>query len=92
MEIESILKILARAAGTGHSNYHNAQGCTSFWMCKVRCWRWLFGNKIPVSLAEPAAEDQAQFLVAYTRHAMRDRKHEIRDMSYEGAGDTRYET
>jgi hypothetical protein len=19
-------------------------------MCKVRCWRWLFGNKIPISL------------------------------------------
>ena len=18
-------------------------------MCKVRCWRWLFGNKIPIS-------------------------------------------
>ena len=25
------------------------EGSTSFWMCKVRCWRWLFGNKIPIS-------------------------------------------
>jgi len=24
--------------------------CTSFWICKVRCWRWWFGNKIPISL------------------------------------------
>ena len=22
----------------------------SFWMCKVRCWRWLFGNQVPISL------------------------------------------
>ena len=22
----------------------------SFWMCKVRCWRWLFGSKIRISL------------------------------------------
>ena len=21
-------------------------------MCKERCWRWLFGNKIPISLRE----------------------------------------
>ena len=21
-------------------------------MCKVRCWRWLFGNKIPISKNE----------------------------------------
>jgi hypothetical protein len=26
------------------------QGSTSFWMCKVRCWRWLYDNKIPISL------------------------------------------
>ena len=25
-------------------------GSTSFWMCKVQCWRWLFGNKKPISL------------------------------------------
>ena len=23
---------------------------TPFWTCKVRCWRWLFANKIPISL------------------------------------------
>jgi len=46
----SIREMLARAAGTGHSNQHNAWGSTSFWMCKVRCWRWLFGNQIPISL------------------------------------------
>ena len=23
-------------------------------MCKVRCWRWLFGNKIPISLVQAA--------------------------------------
>ena len=50
MEIESIRKMLARAADTGHSNQHNTQGSTSFWMCKVRCWRWFFGNQIPISL------------------------------------------
>ena len=22
----------------------SALGSTSFWACKVRCWRWLFGN------------------------------------------------
>ena len=22
-----------------------------FWMCKVRCWRWLFGNEMPISLS-----------------------------------------
>jgi len=26
------------------------KGSTSFGACEVRCWRWLFGNKIPVSL------------------------------------------
>jgi len=26
------------------------KGSTSFWMCKVRCWRWLFSNKTPISL------------------------------------------
>jgi hypothetical protein len=49
VEIESIREMLARAADTGHSNQHNAQGSTSFWMCKVRCWRWLFVNEIPIS-------------------------------------------
>jgi len=24
-------------------------------MCKVRCWRWLFGNKLPISLWPGAA-------------------------------------
>jgi len=28
------------------------QDSTSFWMCKALCWRWLFGNKIPISLQE----------------------------------------
>ena len=28
------------------------KGSTSFGACKVRCCRWLFGNKIPVSLVE----------------------------------------
>jgi len=28
---------------------HNAQGSTSCWMCKVRYWRWLFGNDLPIS-------------------------------------------
>ena len=23
-------------------------------MCKARCWRWLFGNKIPISLVPPS--------------------------------------
>ena len=41
VEIESTWKTLARAADTKHSNQHNAQGSTSFWACKVRCWRWL---------------------------------------------------
>ena len=49
VEIESIRKMLARVADTGHSNKHNAWGSTSFWMCKVRCWCW-FGNKIPISV------------------------------------------
>jgi len=26
------------------------KGSTSFGACEVRCWRWLFGNKMPVSL------------------------------------------
>ena len=26
------------------------KGSTSVGACEVRCWRWLFGNKIPVSL------------------------------------------
>jgi len=29
---------------------HMRKGSTSFGACEVRCWRWLFGNKIPVSL------------------------------------------
>ena len=48
VEIESIREMLARAAVTGHIDWHSAQGSTSFWMCKVRCWRWLFGNNIPI--------------------------------------------
>ena len=27
---------------------HMRKGSTA---CEVRCWRWLFGNKLPVSLA-----------------------------------------
>ena len=26
------------------------QGSTSFGACEVRCWRWLFGNEMPISL------------------------------------------
>ena len=29
------------------------QGSTSFGASKVRCWHWLFGHKIPVSLLTP---------------------------------------
>ena len=29
---------------------HNAQGSTPSWMCKVRYWRWFFGNRIPIPL------------------------------------------
>jgi len=29
---------------------HMRKGSTSFGACEVRCWRWLFGNKIPVAL------------------------------------------
>ena len=46
VEIGSIWEILARVAGTGHGKWHNTWGSTLFWMCKVRCWRWLFGNTI----------------------------------------------
>jgi len=49
--MESIKKKIARAADTAHSNKHNVYCRTSFWMCKVRCWRRSFGNKIPVSLS-----------------------------------------
>ena len=28
---------------------HFRKGSTSFGACEVRCWRWLFGNKMPVS-------------------------------------------
>ena len=51
MEIESIQKMLAKAADTGHSNWDNAKGSTSFWMREVWCWFCLFGNKIPISVA-----------------------------------------
>ena len=34
------------------------RGSTSFGACEVRCWRWLFGNKKTVSLAEAGEEDQ----------------------------------
>jgi len=27
---------------------HMRKGSTSFGACEVRCWRWLFGNRIPV--------------------------------------------
>ena len=30
------------------------KGSTSFGACEVRCWRWLFGNKIPVSRSRRA--------------------------------------
>jgi len=30
---------------------HMREGSTPFGACEVRCWRWLFGNKIPVSHA-----------------------------------------
>jgi len=31
------------------------KGSTSFGACEVRCWRWLVGNKILVSLEADAA-------------------------------------
>ena len=37
--------MLARAVDMGRSDKHNATGSTSFWTLKVRCRRWLFGNK-----------------------------------------------
>ena len=30
---------------------HMRKGSTSSVACEVRCWRWLFGNEIPVSTA-----------------------------------------
>jgi len=49
VETKSARKRSARAADTGHSNQHNAQRSTSLGMCKVRCWRWLFGNNTNLS-------------------------------------------
>ena len=46
VESKSIWNIPASAADTGRSGQHNAQGSKSYWMC----WRWLFGNEMPVSL------------------------------------------
>ena len=63
VEIESIRKMLARAIDTGHS--HNAQGSTSIWMCKVRCWRWWFGNNIPNSQEESASERRKKQLEGF---------------------------
>ena len=37
-------------AETGHSGLHIAMGSTSFWMGKVRCWRWLFGENMRICL------------------------------------------
>ena len=33
------------------------KGSTSFGACEVRCWRWLFGHKIPISLHETASAE-----------------------------------
>jgi len=49
VEIELVRETLTRAADTEHSNYHMRKGGTSFRVCEVRCWHWLFGNKIPVA-------------------------------------------
>ena len=34
------------------------KGSTSVGACEVRCWRWLFGNKIPISLLPPPVSPQ----------------------------------
>ena len=47
--IASIRISPARGIDTRHSNWHNWYGSTSFWMSKVRGWRWSFGNNIPTS-------------------------------------------
>ena len=36
------------------------KGSTSFGACEVRCWRWLFGNKIPVSLQARGRPHEAE--------------------------------
>ena len=37
-----------------HAHVAVTNACRGRRMCKVRCWRWLFGNKIPISLWEQA--------------------------------------
>ena len=32
-------------------------------MCKVRCWRWLFGNKIPISLQVTVYDEELRKFV-----------------------------
>jgi hypothetical protein len=46
---------------------NKAQGSTSFWRCKVRCWRWLCGNNVPISLCE---QSQARLIVNNQASAM----------------------
>ena len=58
--MSEILMYAFKEVGEGYGFTHAAygwvlrvrKGSTSFGACEVRCWRWLFGNTIPVSLID----------------------------------------
>ena len=43
-------------------------------MCKVRCWRWLFGTKIPISAAEDAGKKKKKGQNAWWITALREKR------------------
>ena len=54
VEIKSIRNMLTGAQllapCSGQHMLLDVQPITSFWMCKVRSWRWLFGDRMQMSL------------------------------------------
>ena len=48
--------------GTVTSTMRRAEG----WMCKVRCWRWLFGNKIPISRVDRVVQFHRRLFFFFT--------------------------
>jgi len=59
----AIFPSLPHAPPLSPSLWQVRKGSTSFGACEVRCWRWLFGNKTPVS--PPYEEAHSIYIVVF---------------------------
>jgi len=59
----SLGRDLSEGAGVEAFATPLCKGSTSFEACDVRCWRWLFGNKIPVSFLKSVSANEICYAI-----------------------------